>query len=66
MYMSKKTQKILNLVRYFPCPHTYTKGTFEAFFIKSVYWREDLKEFQNTFFSIKVGKLSKRLLDQFS
>lgn len=50
----------------FPCPHTYTQSTLEAFFIKSVHWGEDLKELQNTFFSIKVGKLSKCLLDQLS
>lgn len=56
----------IKLAHYFPYSHTYTKSTLEAFLIKSVDWRQDLKEFQNTFFSIKVGELSKCLLDQFS
>lgn len=45
---------------------TYPEGTLEAFFVKSVHRGEDLKEFQNTFFSVEVGELSKRLLDQLS
>lgn len=42
---------------------TYTKSTLEAFLVEPVHRREDLKELQNTFFSVEVGKLSERLLD---
>lgn len=64
--MVKKKQKKSSPVHHLPCPHTYPQSTLETFFIKSVYWGEDLKELQNTFFSVKVGKLSKCLLDQLS